>query len=227
MSQQKNIANQQLLESLLAKPFPKIVKKRFNLSTETLNQIISIGGLVFGLLGCIIGLFGCVAAWIVVPKVSESLKLDIPHKAIVTTILFDQLFLAKGPDNTARTMRFVTIELKHIGDQEIRPDDYQRPITFSFPKTSSVTKAYVVVTNTVADINKSELKVRYSGNVALLNKVLLNPGDKYDIVFCVNEEPTHSSDLPFVIDTRIVGMRDSGLIVYDINGKYTHPESLC
>jgi hypothetical protein len=218
MSQQKRTDNQELLELLLAEPTPKDIKKGFSLSTERLNQIIGLGGLIIGLFGCVIGLLGCVAAWIVIPRVSEALKLDIPHKAIVTTVVYDQIFSTKGPGNAIKIVRFVTVELKHVGDQEIKPEDYLRPITFTFSKTSSITKAGIIYTNTDANVRSSEMKIVFSGNIAVLNKVLVNPGDKYNIAFCVSEQTENSGELPFAIDTRIAGMQNSGLIVYNING---------
>lgn len=142
------------------------------------------------------------------------------HKILYVTIKASQsytgysgVFLSKG--------RLIEVEIYHAGDEEIREEDYRKPITFRFSRDYVVRK--VMLSNNASDdmgmqvfLNKSDVS---------LSETLINQGEKFIIKFCLDGE--NNDDIPFSVDTRIAGMSTPIEVSNDINQKYTQPEMIC
>ena len=75
--------------------------------------------------------------------------------------------------------------------------------------------------------NRSGAKINYKGRWAVLDKVLINPGDKFFAALCIDDGNEETDNVIFSVDARIAGMDRPISLAYDVNQKYQQPEALC
>jgi hypothetical protein len=193
-----------------------------NFTQETQN-FISILNLLFTSLGLVVASLACLAAFVVVPRISEFLNLDMPHKAISATVTENSSFIISDTSSVSKTMYLIALELESTGDQTIQETDYREPIVFIFPDAYSISKA------DVKNINQkySGMKVNHNRNVAALSKTLINPGDKFLVIFCMADNIGLKNTPTFDIYTRIAGLTSDIKVSHNIHQKQIQPELLC
>lgn len=120
-------------------------------------------------------------------------------------------------DQPVDNLSLIQIKLENTGNQEIRVEDYDRPITFTFPSEATIIEA------SVTDSSPDNIGISFSlsdTSIELL-PVLLNPGDSAVLRFLVLNIPAQTNDLPFSIDARIA--RISNIDVRNIISVDTDP----
>ncbi len=107
-------------------------------------------------------------------------------------------------DKTIESLDLITIKLENSGKQSIRPEDYEIPITFIFPESSTVIGAKVVETfppNIPFDVSSQD-------NRAIISKSLFNEGEKIILEFKVINLPSEINNVPFSVTQRIYEISD-------------------
>jgi len=99
-------------------------------------------------------------------------------------------------------LSLLQVKLENLGNQPVRRDDYDQPISFIFPKEATV------IESTILESLPENIKIplNIQKNVVTLEPTLLNPADKIILRFLFVNAPSVGQSLPFVIDARIANI---------------------
>ncbi len=99
-------------------------------------------------------------------------------------------------------LSLLQVKLENLGNQPVRRDDYDQPISFIFPKEATV------IESTILESLPENIKIplNIQKNVVTLEPTLLNPADKIILRFLFVNAPPVGQSLPFVIDARIANI---------------------
>jgi hypothetical protein len=131
-------------------------------------------------------------------------------------VVNDIQLLYKG--TPVQNASFLQIRIKNIGNQPITENDYNRPIIFS------INPNFKLLDVSVAGSNPSNLGIlpeQTSDNQVEINKVLLNPNDEVTIKLTTVGDPKESVLSGFIVDGRIVGIRELDIITPDKKASIT------
>lgn len=137
---------------------------------------------------------------------------DLPTKSLDITILSvsspvqvdpsvaqDIVLTYKG--KVINNLSIITVKIENTGSTEIRRDDFERLIAFTFPIT-----AQILSTKVVDSSPKNLLHVVSDNTTSTISETLLNSGDRAIIEYIVIGLPI-STTQPFDVDARIAGIQ--------------------
>ncbi|MBD3309538.1 hypothetical protein GF348_24375 [candidate division KSB3 bacterium] len=133
---------------------------------------------------------------------------------------------------TISNLSVVQLKIENTGNQPIRREDYERPIHIVFALEAEIVEAEIVESNPPNiemnlempqddDDLSASLHPDHQGqkddeeqtpNAAILSPTLLNPGDRVILRFLVINLETGGDTPPFLVDARVVGVKDVQLV---------------
>lgn len=161
---------------------------------------------VWQFIGTVIGIIALLASIFFYVQSQQLKSLQIVFLANVSAVVIDDVVENKiqinYEDKKVDNLSLLTVKVKNIGNQSIRPEDYVEPILFSFPEQSEIIESSVI-TSIPENI---DLKATVVKNTATLSTSLLNAGDEVIVRFVVINVPRNNNDYPKV-KARIADVR--------------------
>jgi hypothetical protein len=117
------------------------------------------------------------------------------------SVASDITLLYKG--KPADSLSLVTVKIENTGNRTIWRTDYDRPIRLVFPATTEIVDASVVEASPL----HIDVSITKEQNIAIIDPVMLNQGDRFIIRLLVNNA-SHDQSKPFFPDVRIAGVSD-------------------